>query len=87
MTPSMNPSITPSSTPSEKPSYKPTATLSVELSANPSTSAYPSLSSSPTCAEENQSTTQCTSIYGGAEFCCPELVCHKYQGWKCVKGK
>ena len=61
--------------------YSPTSTNS--LTANYS----PTVTFSPiTCAAENEKSTGCGSKKGKS-MCCPGLVCHEIQYWRCVRGK
>jgi len=91
--PSLFPSKQPSATPS---SSKPTISPSYDPSTQPSN---PPLSfkvlMSPTfdhtmspsvrkCAGENKRARECGAS-GGKDLCCPGLVCHDYQYWRCVK--
>ena len=59
--------------------YSPTSTDSL--------TATPTVTFSPiTCAAENEKSTGCGSKKGKS-MCCPGLVCHEIQYWRCVRGK
>lgn len=36
------------------------------------------------CAAENKRSKEC-GAKGGKDTCCPGLICHEYQSWRCVK--
>ena len=57
-------------------------------STNSLTATYsPTVTFSPiTCAAENEKSTGCGSKKGKS-MCCPGLVCHEIQYWRCVRGK
>jgi len=91
--PTYFPSSETTNAPTASPSYSPTSELSNAFTASPTysstsepTNAFTaSLDSCPAgFAKETERAREC-GARGGPAQCCPGLVCHDYQTWKCAK--
>ena len=73
--------ITPTYEPFHYPSIEPSPETLGTVSRNPSAT----LSAVMQCAAENKKSKEC-GAKGGKDACCPGLIFHEHQSWRCVKG-